>query len=172
MKTSKVLAVVLLLAGVAAPATTRDDSKTYVATVDPPAGSMRCGFTVAGNIKSPKDGYLKYGLFWRSELNIDSPFNQRNPVGIVHFTGPGTIRVTAASKDVGDDAVFQKHKTIQVKLKVWWADADVLNGSPVPVAAPMVESVWVDVPMTSPGCGSTKPMTGLSPSHPTTTVQH
>jgi len=165
MKVStSVLAATLLLAGSVALATTHDDSKTYSATIDPPAGTMHCGFTVSGTIKSPKPEYLYYGFFFRSELNLDSPFDQRNPVKVIHFPGPGTLRVTAGSKDVGDDDLFQKRKSMRAQLRVWWASdgADVLHPTSAYVPPPLAESVWVDIPLTSPACASMKPITGLS----------
>src|SRR5258708_1222273 len=99
MKTlTSVLAAMLLLAGSVARATTHDDSKAYSVTIDPPLGTMQCGFTVSGTIKSPKPIELYYGFFWRSELNIDSPFDQAHRVRVIHFSGPAELRVTASSK--------------------------------------------------------------------------
>jgi hypothetical protein len=162
MRTSNaILAATLLLASSVAFATTHDDSKTYSATIDPPAGTMRCGFTVSGTINSPKDQDLYYGFFWRSELNLDSPFDQRHRVKVIHFSGPGTQRVTAASKDVGDDQLFQKRRSMRAQLRIWWASdgGKVLAAQEVP---PLAESVWVDIPVTSAACASIKPATGLS----------
>src|SRR5665213_993052 len=111
-----------------------------------------------------KPEYLYYGFFFRSELNLDSPFDQRNPVKVIHFPGPGTLRVTAGSKDVGDDDLFQKRKSMRAQLRVWWASdgADVLHPTSAYVPPPLAESVWVDIPLTSPACASMKPITGLS----------
>ena len=104
------LAATLFLACTLALATTHDNSKTYVATIDPPTGTIRCGFSVSGTVKAPSPGYLSYGLFFRSEANIVTALNQRQPVTIYYFTGPGTVRITGTSKDVGDDELFQNAK--------------------------------------------------------------
>jgi hypothetical protein len=164
MKSSpSILAAALLFTSSLGLATTPDSSKTYTATIDPPVGTIRCGFSVSGTVKAPVPGFLTYGLFFRSEANIVTALNQRQPVTSNYFKTPGTVRITGNSKDVGDDQLFQNRKTIQLQLRVWWTNqitGKIAGGGPqIPTLA---ESQWVDVPLSSQPCATTKPLTGLS----------
>jgi hypothetical protein len=166
MKTlSAVLAATLLLASNGALAATQDNSNTYVATIDPPTGSKNCGFSLSGDIKYPKAVALAYGFFFRSELNIVTALNRAHPIKEAYFPGPGTLHVTAESKEFDDDSDFQKRKFIQAQLRIWYAAAlmgKVEGGGPQ--STPLSESVWVDIPASTVGCVANRmqPATGLS----------
>lgn len=158
-----VLAATVLMAGSMALATTPDNSKTYVATIDPPVGTIRCGFTVSGTVKTPTAATLSYGIFFRSEANIVTALNQRQPIQSKFFPGATKVTITGSSKDVGDDQLFQNRKTIQVQVRVWWHNQIVSNvGGGGPQIPPLTESPWVDVPLSSQPCATTKPLTGMS----------
>ncbi len=164
MKLSTLLASTMLLAGNFAWATIPDGAKTYEAIIDPPVGTMRCGFTLSGSVKSPRHEALSAGFFFRSESNIITPLDRRHATQPHLFDGPGEIRVNASSKDFSDESLFQKRNRLQVQLRVWR-----LNALPpssevsVPQIPTLVESAWVDVPVTSPTCAGMKPMPDLSP---------
>jgi hypothetical protein len=172
---TSVLAATVLLAGSLALATTPDNSKTYVATIDPPVGTIRCGFTVSGTVKTPTMATLSYGIFFRSEANIVTALNQREPVQSKFFPGATKVTITGSSKDVGDDELFQKRKSIQVQVRVWWHNqiTETVGGGG-PQIPTLAESAWVDVPLSSQPCATTKPFTGMSkPVSPTpVTVKH
>ena len=169
-----VLAAILLLASNVAPAASRDDSNNYVATIDPPTGSKNCGFSLSGTIKSPKPDYLSYGFFYRSELNIATALDRHHDLRYNHFSGPGTLRVTGESKELGDESIFQKHKFVQAQLRVWRTNDPGLiyiHAGETPQVTPLSESIWVDIPATSPGgCVGSRmmlsPMPGNSPTPP------
>lgn len=164
-RSASVLAGTMLLASSVALATVQDNPRAYEVTIDPPVGTMHCGFTLSGNIKTPKADALSYGFFFRSELNIISPLDPRHATQPHFFKGPDVLRVTAASKDLGNDGLFQKHKFIQAQIRVWRLGSLLGNSDPgTPQKPTLMESAWVDVPVTSPQCASMKPMTGLSSS--------
>jgi len=158
------LAAVLLLAGGVALATTRDSANDYTATIDPPVGTIRCGFTVSGSVHTPKAGALAYGFFFRSELNIVTALDRRHPETDKYFAGPDTVRLTGSSKDFEADDVLLKHKSIQVQVRVWqFGQIPGPVGGGIAQIPALAESAWVDVPLTSTACASTRPATGLAP---------
>lgn len=164
MKISTLFASTMLLASTFALANTNDKAKTYEAIIDPPVGTMHCGFTMSGTVRSPQHDILSSGFFFRSEANIITAFDRRHTTQPHLFAGPGDIRLTASSKDFGDDELFQKRKRIQVQLRVWRFNS--IPPGPdqlVPQIPTLVESAWVDIPPTSPTCASMQPSPQLSP---------
>ena len=162
---ASVLAAMLLLAGNWALAAMQDNSNTFVVTIDPPKGSRNCGFSLSGNIGSPKPAALAYGFFFRSELKIVTALNRAHPVKEAYVSGPGTLHVSAESKDFGDDNIFQKHSSIQAQLRIWNTGALLGNiGGGGPQVPPLSESIWVDIPASSSGCvaNQMQPVPGLS----------
>ncbi len=163
MKFSTFLASTMLFAGGVALANL-PDTKTYEAILDPPVGTMRCGFTLSGTVKSPQHNAVSSGFFFKSEVNIVTPLDRRHATHPHLFDGPGEIRVTASSKDFSDDSLFQKRNRIQVQLRVWnFYSLPPGSDASVPQIPTLAESPWVDVPVTSPTCASMKPMPDLSP---------
>ena len=157
-----VLAVTLLIANSMALGAARSDSNSDAVSIDPPTGSKNCGFAVSGHITSPRRVALSYGFFFRTEANIVTSLHRAQIVKNILFSGPGTQQVTASSAEHGDNSLFRQKKFVQVQLKIWklllldprrigtkeWDDV---------LAAPLAESVWVDVPATSAGCAQMMP---------------